>query len=314
MFKYARISVAVIGFAALGSLYSCSKQDINPIPPVSSSSQDAKGTTENQSEASWNDFVIAVAQGKIEDPYGQYVSKNVWVKKGAKSSRPKINASNRTYITSPEGVTTNSIAPCYPYCGGGGGNPPPQSQFVKSEGVGGSGPIQDLKVISNQSGQSPSSPDPGYYQLNSDLNKGAGGDYIYLTFTRDASAVVPGPEVTRQLIYSVGNVTALDVKTTDPLLFISPPKPKPGYYPIWRAGSNASNRQYGLGELDINANAGGDYIWIYQTHGGAGASIEVGVLSGNSDQIQPPSGWTRNGVDLNKGAGGDYIYLCFKPH
>jgi hypothetical protein len=39
---------------------------------------------------------------------------------------------------------------------------------------------------------------------------------------------------------------------------------------------------------------------------------EIGVLSGNSDTIQPPVGWIKYPADLNEGAGGDYIYFCYR--
>jgi hypothetical protein len=154
-------------------------------------------------------------------------------------------------------------------------------------------------------------------RLNADLNKGAGGQYIYFLFTRDANTVQEGIEYQK-----VGNYTdaqsVAGFLTANGSNFGQPSTPT-YYWPIWNANNNPNIY---WNPVDLNAGAGGKYIYSYQSkdystfdngvvnyHPGF---TEIGVLSGNSDTIMPPTGWIKYPADLNEGAGGDYIYFCYR--
>lgn len=189
--------------------------------------------------------------------------------------------------------------------GGGGGGSSITSIFSSSEGRGGWGPIRDLKFTK---GNSPSQPTlPGYELINVDLNKGAGGTYIYLTFTRGNTAegaptnkcapnVYDGEYVTDFLADDYNAFDAALVKGTCHI----------GWSPVLESGGVDGWKQ-----PDLNDGAGGRYIFAWQLKlSGQPPIQEVGVLAGNSSTIQCPSGWTRDRQDLNEGAGGDFIYFC----
>ena len=272
-------------------------------------------------QLAWLQFVDDVERGVQVDPSGQYVAKKTIVT-DHRLSRPTFDAATPAFAqhymlqdngkvigVAKGGPVANFIQPCNP-CGDGEGI---TTTFVSSEGKAPysgtdnpQGYIYDLKVISTPV------PRVGYTIVPADLNHGAGGGVtIYVTFTRNPSMVLYGQE--KGMANSIGPVIGIDVKTIDPLIFIAEPNPPLFTYPIWNSGG--TNQQYGLTQLDLNKGAGGDYIYSYQQKqsGGIPIPIEVGVVYGNSSNIQPPSGWTRNGVNLNKGAGGDYIFFCFKP-
>ena len=62
---------------------------------------------------------------------------------------------------------------------------------------------------------------------------------------------------------------------------------------------------------DLNAGAGGEYIYLYVKRGTGPAVTGLFVITGDNPYLAPPHGYTRINHDLNKGAGGDYIYLCY---
>lgn len=92
------------------------------------------------------------------------------------------------------------------------------------------------------------------------------------------------------------------------------------FFDIWTPNQNPYNYWT---SIDLNAGAGGSYIYSFQSKtpfvrqqsGGSVQSpafLNVGILSGNSSSIQPPTGWQKYPNDLNEGAGGDFIYFCYK--
>ncbi|WP_426490767.1 hypothetical protein [Hymenobacter sp. 102] len=267
-----------------------------------------------QEEKLWTEFLNQVEKDEQEDPLGQYVSKKHQLKSSADGSRPvrpKYNDYERSIEKKANGkYSSNKIAPDEPCetggCGGGGYIPP---TFVSSENQGAySGPdnpngyIYDLKIVSN-SGVNPTNP-PGYTRLPIDLNDKAGGSYIYLTFIRDPKGVHNGVEYYRNHNYASGPVTNVEIKTGGS----SAPSPSFNYYHIYEYST------YGYayyGPQDLNNGAWGSYIWSYQTKQ-PGIPIEIGILSGDNDRIQPPIGWYKYPTDLNQGAGGKFIYLCKK--
>ena len=198
------------------------------------------------------------------------------------------------------------------------------STFVSSETIGGYGVypnyfpdninnyIQDIKVIKGSSSTIGTSDLPGYYKVPVDLNRGAGGKYIYLCFTRDPEKVqgsdsglqswvndqMMGRYVPVKTIYvrsyNVGGVNGWPTNCSPPI---------------------EVKDAFGFHTPDLNDGAKGKYIYAYQEKCDTYSSRavrEVGVIYGNSSSIQPPVGWEKIPGDLNEGAGGDYIYFCVK--
>lgn len=195
----------------------------------------------------------------------------------------------------------------------GGG---PVTTFVSSVGLGGSGAIHDIKLVANTgfTTSANETPQPGYTKLNADLNKGSGGAYIHFTFTRNPADIqYYGPIGTSN---AYGPLTKFSIVVRPYLYQTGVPWPT-DHSPIWFLNTNrtSSGTLVYAEELDLNLNCGiVDMVYSHQSKKPSfGLPIsEVGVLSGNADQIQPPAGWEKVGVDLNHGAGGDYIFLCLK--
>lgn len=123
----------------------------------------------------------------------------------------------------------------------------------------------------------------GYTLLGKDLNKDAGGDYIYIWYntTNDASEALTDIRIT------YGNFSL--------------------------TGTYTKNKH------DLNKNAGGEYIYLWtSTDANNGKPIKaIDVFFGENADM--PSGYTvvkhdnsSGAADLNKGAGGAYIYLGIK--
>ncbi len=137
--------------------------------------------------------------------------------------------------------------------------------------------ITELQVIVGDSTsiQAP----PGFTKIPVDLNKGAGGKYIYLCFKRDAGTPITG------LTVILGERT-------------SPPS------------------EYTKIPVDLNQGAGGDYIYLCYKKGSGVPILDIILQSTSGNNQYAPRGYdgtTYNQipVDLNKGAGGDYIYLYY---
>ncbi|MCB2376711.1 hypothetical protein LGH70_03920 [Hymenobacter sp. BT635] len=283
----------------MAGLYGCGKEDSQQIAPAARSAREAAQAI------SWDEFKADVAAGKRLDDFGQYVSKTTWVASDG-SPRPVRPKREPLRKASPSGATVGAkyVQPEEPCdgCGGGGGVYVVPYTFVSSENQGASvanpnGYILDMKLVTDNWS---SWQFPGYIRLNSDLNKGAGGEYIYFTFTRDASAARYSEAYPLTLI----SILARN---------LGRPNVPAGHGQLWY-GRNTGDDVPSVQELDLNDGAGGDYIYSYiSAYSGYGAPIrEVGVLSSRNASQQPPAGWEKVGVDLNKGAGGDYIYVCVK--
>ena len=300
-------------------------------------------------QASWLRFINRVTRGEVVDPSGQYVAKGTTLAVDASDkrlARPKFDAAQPAsayfyrldeageVVATPSAkagkagkvvATSSAVAagtankfadPCFD-CGGG--NPPELTTFITSEGVvpyGGAdnpnGYIWDLK-IGHGSAQGDHYGIPNSYTvLYSDLNKGAGGDFIYIGFSRVPSDMSNNPEVRFNNPYAIGPVTRIGIVKkyyfTDNYPTIASPD-----FSIW---VDTGRPGAAFEQEDLNNNAGGWYIRSYQSkqYGAitSGQAIEVGVLSSNIGTVQPPSGWTIASSDLNEGAGGDYIYFCVK--
>ncbi len=338
------LSIALMGGAT--TLLGCEKMPNAELSPKATQTTSVRAMPTptgrlTSVQAAWLRFVDRVERGEIIDPSGQYVAKgsntsNIGAEGNTRVTRSKFDAATPEFArhyrllangevtgvsdlggsaTEDDGGPTDICDGCE--VPGQGIYIPPTPRFASSEGNAlYSGPdnpngyLYDIKVIASTTNSASTIPQPydGYTRIPVDLNEGAGGLYIYYVYTRNPSSVLHGPEVGLGRINSTGPVTAVQTKSRDHLIQ-SPTTPSwtYGFYPIWAIGPQGNHY-----ELDLNENAGGDYIYSYRTHVPNATPIEIGVVSGNSDQIRPPQGWERDGVDLNKGAGGSYVYLCYK--
>jgi hypothetical protein len=300
--------------------------------PTAGASTPGAGLT--PAEAAWLRFVERVERGEITDPSGQYVAKGTpgaVDAAGHRLSRPKFDAKTpafarhyrlRTRAVAASGSnestpTANYVEPCDPCIGGG---PTVVSTFTTSETLGGSGNIHDLKLVGDATSPSRARVlNNGYTMLEADLNRGAGGAYIYLCFQRDAANVLNGLEYYQGQPYSGPNDFLTNFQTQNGSL-TNKPLANTYFFDIWQPNQNP---YFYWGPLDLNAGASGEYIYSYQSktpiviNSTGGTDLwpsysEIGILSGNSSIINPPAGWTKYPHDLNEGAGGDYIYFCYR--
>ncbi len=130
--------------------------------------------------------------------------------------------------------------------------------------------ISGLAVILNK-GLIPS----GFKKIDFDLNKGAGGDYIWLCYKRSDDQND-----------AVSAIYIADDDQSDP---------PSGYQKIG---------------VDLNSGAGGKYIWLcYSKNSTLGAPItDIAVAGLNA----PSPEYKKVDYDLNRGAGGEYIYIYYK--
>ncbi|GAA3989104.1 hypothetical protein GCM10022407_37090 [Hymenobacter antarcticus] len=198
---------------------------------------------------------------------------------------------------------------------GCGGGPGVVSTFTTSETLGGNGYIYDLKIVVGANSSTSTQVTlgrAGYTKLDANLNKGAGGNEIYLCFQRSPAQVLNGLEYTYNYAYSSPNDILTAFQTQYGSL-TNAPAGDPYFYNIWVPNQN-SNVYWGT--IDLNAGAGGDYIYSFQSKSPFVPNYrpfrEVGILSGNISTLYPPSGWAKYPRDLNEGAGGDYIYFCYR--
>lgn len=141
--------------------------------------------------------------------------------------------------------------------------------------------IDSLVVITG--GNSTIKPPAGYIKIPFDLNRDAGGDYIYLCYHK-ASYNSHGPN--RNCIDSVKII--LGKNAPAPAGYVKLPQ-------------------------DLNKGAGGDFVYLcYRSvpYDNVKAIKDMVVIGGDDADIPAPYGYQRINVDLNKGAGGDFVYLC----
>lgn len=291
----------VLLVAASTFLWSCDKTEEAVKPEILTA-------TKGQTIKSGNDKENKDDKYK-SDKTGQYVSKDVQVtgyEDGSeRPTRPKYDAAGT--------IRANYIDPCDGCGGTGGPYTPPPSTFVSSEGVGDfvnwfSGDIYALRVIVGDNEYV--LPSEGHIKLNADLNRGAGGKYIYLTFTRNPQYSYENDGVHAAITYDKP-ITGIYVEAHTQVGNLNDGAPlNSNWRHLYRFDGTTS-----LYPSDLNDGAGGRYIYGYVTRMidvGMTPIKEVGILYGQSSSIEPPSGWIKEGRDLNEGAGGDYIYICYK--
>jgi len=123
----------------------------------------------------------------------------------------------------------------------------------------------------------------GFKKIDVDLNKGAGGDYIYIWYKQQSGASpITGLQVTFNHDMGVG---------------------------LSRAGFTKINK-------DLNAGAGGDYIYLWYFRGQTEYNIpivDIDVTTRVEDEGRMfDSGWERLACDLNRNAGGNWIQAWVK--
>ena len=117
-------------------------------------------------------------------------------------------------------------------------------------------------------------PPAGYTKVNVDLNRNAGGDFIYVCYKKGVGAPITGLYVTT------------------------------GYHP-------PVDQKCTIIPVDLNRNAGGAYLYLWTTKDPNCSVVEdITVIGGKN--ASPPAGYTKINVDLNAGAGGDFLYLCYR--
>jgi hypothetical protein len=145
--------------------------------------------------------------------------------------------------------------------------------------------ITELKIITGENANAPN----GFVKLPIDLNKGAGGEYIYLCYKKEESDV------------GIVDIIVLHDDKADGV------------------GNNFPLGYIKL-DMDLNKGAKGEYIYFAYKKGTAEQSKNFGItdltiLDGDSlsnDIIHNNRNYIIKDVDLNKGAGGKYLYLAYK--
>ncbi len=159
--------------------------------------------------------------------------------------------------------------------------------------------IVDIQVKNSNVGNEYEYEGRKYYKIKRDLNKGAGGKYIYIyTALGKDSDTGPAPVTDVAIVHGYTSLGAKDSKPSG----------------------------YNLIDTDLNEGAGGRYIYLCykrDPHGSPIRGLKVWDTSDRTSRYSygaPSSGYYdapfypsggSNGYDLNTGAGGDYIYLQF---
>lgn len=331
-------------FGVITGLYSCEKLTTSELKPVASQTR-GQNPTESakpsaEAQAAWSHVLDKIERGELTDPNGQYVSKGVQIESvsenGTRPQRPKFDASRANYpawygeqvakelAATPKGGAASRILPDPCPNGDCGGLPPPTpvtyTTFVSSEGVAPytssdnpNGYIWDLKIV--KGGSSSEQPLAGYTKIDADLNRGAGGSYIYLTFTRSPTQTRLGDETgygwtQSQISGPVRGLQAFTQPTGISVGWIWGATPPVGFVPIWSPNPIPGSTWK---QPDLNDGAGGSWIYGFQFKEYQNGPVEVGIISSTSSRPVAPANWYVDYTqDLNQGAGGDYIYFCTK--
>lgn len=123
-------------------------------------------------------------------------------------------------------------------------------------------------------------PPDGFHKIDADLNKGAGGEFVYLCY----STTVDAQPITNMQVFA-GDGPSINIQE--------------GYEIIWK---------------DLNKGAGGKYLYVCFTRSAEFRPIrEVSVVQSQGPEVYPPTvEWVRVGQDCSAGAGGYYSYITFK--
>ncbi|MFF2748865.1 hypothetical protein ACFVVA_25415 [Kitasatospora sp. NPDC058048] len=126
----------------------------------------------------------------------------------------------------------------------------------------------------------------GWHKLDTDLNSGASGDFLYLVYERCDQ----------------------DRPITDIRILVGDEKPSEGYEKI--------PVDLNKGAVDKDSKPHPLFMAVTRTAVAGHGPIEDLLITswGEHDpKVEPPSGYSRIDTDLNKGVGGAYIYLDRRP-
>lgn len=134
---------------------------------------------------------------------------------------------------------------------------------------------------------------PGYTLINIDLNKGAGGKYMYLCYLKGTNP---------------------DMALTD--FFMEHRGGSKGQQTL-ELTHNGNLQEYTRLAIDLNKSAGGKYVYLWYTMGSETDPVkDMGVFI---DKVPEDEGWepiywqnTYHAADVNYKAGGAYIYIAVK--
>ena len=175
---------------------------------------------------------------------------------------------------------------------------------------------------------------PGYTRIGYDLNKGAGGHYIYLWYRKSSTGKGAIQELRiDSLGYEQPDINEKDwytAKANQEYEGISNLNEKAGGNYIYLRFKAPEREQFYIKDIvfyeksgyekinvDLNKDAGGSYIylWYSTTTNPNEAITDLRISSAKKDKNAKNSGYTgytRIDKDLNKGAGGHYIYLWYR--
>nr|XP_020445096.1 uncharacterized protein LOC109954007 [Monopterus albus] len=123
----------------------------------------------------------------------------------------------------------------------------------------------------------------GFEKLDPDLNKGAGGNFIFFWYKKDPSSA---PITRIQFTFNEDMAIGLE---------------KAGYTKI---------------DKDLNAGARGDYIYLWYFKGNTESDTPIVGIHVTTDAADEPQkfrcGWERLACDLNRKAGGNWIHTWVK--
>lgn len=153
--------------------------------------------------------------------------------------------------------------------------------------------FQEARVISgNSAAACPVDGTKGYVKLNLDLNRGAGGPYLFFCVATVYQASYP----------QVRHITINNSSSGSTFTAGKPTSPTQGLMGIGSANS------------DLNQGAGGQYVWGRFDNGGCWVE-GFGVTFKDHwwETTQVPSGWLlADETDLNYDAGGAYMWALVK--
>ncbi|KOV32499.1 hypothetical protein ADK60_13740 [Streptomyces sp. XY431] len=116
----------------------------------------------------------------------------------------------------------------------------------------------------------------GWVKDQHDLNKGAHGDYLYLTWEPNGAK-----------------------------------KPVTDLYVIEGKGAQPPHGYERIG-TNLNQGTSGEDLYLCFSRDGSKPLLELAVVLSGDQYAPAPEGFTRYEKDLNKGAGGEFVYLCYR--
>ncbi len=140
--------------------------------------------------------------------------------------------------------------------------------------------VTDIKILTGKNAPAPD----GYIRLDTDLNKGAGGDYIYLCYKINEST-----DVITDLFVSVSS----------------------------QSGAPSLGNGYVAIDNDLNSGTKGFHIYLAKkTARTSDDTTDLFGITGlrviTGESAKAPMGYAAISIDLNRRAKGEYIYLCYQ--